>query len=221
MGPVGSNGVIGARSEKGDKGDAGDVGQQGPIGSRISICPRGVQSAKVLRGVVGIQGPLGVQGPASITGVQGERGPEGHYGALSPVGEQGDRGEQGERGARGEKGIQGDTSDVLRVLADHLPIQLATRYGEKMCFVKYHVSEDKSSIVESSGGVQTLRNVSAYHEPTGHFDGKFVNDQGHVSANVQKVVYTNTTPTCYIPIPPLRSIYQYHSLVVYNNTTHV
>ena len=55
-----------------------------------------------------------------------------------------------------------------------------------MCFVKYHVSEDKSSIVESSGGVQTLRNVSAYHEPAWHFDAKFVDRQGHVRANVQK-----------------------------------
>ena len=31
-----------------------------------------------------------------------------------------------------------------------------------MCFVKYHVSEDQSSIVRMSGGVQTLRNVSTY-----------------------------------------------------------
>ena len=37
-----------------------------------------------------------------------------------------------------EKGIQGHNSDVLSVLAEHLPIQLATRYGEK-----YHVSEDR------------------------------------------------------------------------------
>ena len=43
-----------------------------------------------------------------------------------------------------------------------------------MCFVKYHVSEDKTSIVESSGGVQTLRNRSPYHEPAWHFDAKFV-----------------------------------------------
>ena len=42
---------------------------------------------------------------------------------------------------KGEKGIQGGNSDVLSVLADHLPIQLATRYGEKMYFIKYHVSE--------------------------------------------------------------------------------
>ena len=62
--------------------------------------------------------------------------------------------------------MQGDTSDVLSVLAAHIPIRLAKWYGEKMCFVKYHVSEDKSSIVELSGGVQTLRNVSAYSEPT-------------------------------------------------------
>ena len=47
---------------------------------------------------------------------------------------------------KGDKGIQGDNSNVLDVLAEQLPIQLASRYGEKMCFVKYHVSEDKSSI---------------------------------------------------------------------------
>ena len=72
-------------------------------------------------------------------------------------------------------------------MADHLPIQLdSVRYGEKMCFVKYHVSEYKSSIVDSSGGVQTIRDVTAYHEPAWHFDAKFVNGQGHVRTNVQK-----------------------------------
>ena len=100
-----------------------------------------------------------MQGPVGTPGVQGKRGPEGHYGTQGLVGEQGDRDE------RGEKDIQGDTSDVLSVLADHLPIQLMTRYSDKMYFVKYDVSEDRSSIVESSGGVQTLRNVSAYHGP--------------------------------------------------------
>ena len=84
----------------------------------------------------------------------------------------------GQRGERGEKGVQGDASDVLSVLAAHLPIQLAKRYGEEMCFVKYHVSEDQSSVVRMSGGVQTLRNVSAYNEPTWHFDAQFVNKQG-------------------------------------------
>ena len=54
-----------------------------------------------------------------------------------------------------------------------------------MCFVKYHVSEDTLSIVKSSGGVQTLHNVSAYHEPTWHFDAKFVDKQGHTKATVQ------------------------------------
>ena len=54
-----------------------------------------------------------------------------------------------------------------------------------MCFVEYHVSKDKSSVVESSGGVQTLRNVSAYHELTWHF-AKFLDKQGHKRANVQK-----------------------------------
>ena len=97
-----------------------------------------------------------------------------------------DRAERGERGVKGEKGIQGDNSNVLSVLAEHLPIQLAARYGEKMCFIKYHVSEDSLSIVELSGGVETLRCVSAYHEPTWHFDGKFVNGQGHEMANVKK-----------------------------------
>ena len=42
------------------------------------------------------------------------------------------------------------------------------------------------SIVVLSGGVETLRNVSAYHEPAWHFDAKFVNGQGHERENVQK-----------------------------------
>ena len=82
--------------------------------------------------------------------------------------------------------MQGDTSDVLSILAAHIPIQQAKRHGEKMCVVKYHVSEDKSSIVESSGGVQTLHNVSAYHEPAWHFDATFFSRDVHKRANVQK-----------------------------------
>ena len=39
-------------------------------------------------------------------------------------------------------------------------------------------------LVESTGGVQTLRNVSAYHEPAWHFDAKFVDRQAHARANV-------------------------------------
>ena len=128
-------------------------------------------------GVRGVAGSDGLRGPA---GVKGDRGPQGPFGIQGLVGDQGDRGE------RVERGLQGDTSDVQSVLADHLPIQLATRYGEKMCFVKYHVSEDKSSIVESSGGVHTLRNTSAYHEPAWHFVAKFVDRQAHTRANVQK-----------------------------------
>ena len=54
-----------------------------------------------------------------------------------------------------------------------------------MCFVKYHVSEDESSIVSMTGGVQTLRNVSAYNEPTWHFDAQFVDKQGQAKAKVQ------------------------------------
>ena len=34
--------------------------------------------------------------------------------------------------------------------------------------------------------METLCNVSAYHEPAWHFDGKFVDGLGHVRANVQK-----------------------------------
>ena len=85
---------------------------------------------------------------------------------------------------KGEKDIQGDNSDVLSVLAEHLLIQLATRYGEKMCFIKYYVSDDRLSIIVLSGGVGTLRNVSAYHELAWHIDAKFV--EGHEMANVQK-----------------------------------
>ena len=55
-----------------------------------------------------------------------------------------------------------------------------------MCFIKYHVSEDRSSIVELAGGVGTLRSVCAYHEPAWHFDAKCVSGQGHEMANVQK-----------------------------------
>ena len=60
--------------------------------------------------------------------------------------------------------------------------------------VKYHVSEDRSSIVESPGGVQTLRNVSVYHEPAWHFDAKFANGQRHVKANVQKTTLVYHCP---------------------------
>ena len=55
-----------------------------------------------------------------------------------------------------------------------------------MCFVKYHVSEAQSSVVRISGGVQTLRNVSAYNERTWHFDAQFLDKPGHTKANLQK-----------------------------------
>ena len=48
-----------------------------------------------------------------------------------------------------------------------------------MCFIMYHISDDRPSIVELTGGVGTLRCVSAYHEPACHFDAKFVNGQGN------------------------------------------
>ena len=56
-----------------------------------------------------------------------------------------------------------------------------------MCFIKYHVSVDRSSIIELSGGVGTLRSISAYHEPAWHFDAKFVDGQGHEMENVQVI----------------------------------
>ena len=79
--------------------------------------------------------------------VQGYAGPVGPKGVQGVQGAKCDRGERGKRGAKREKGIQGDNSYVLSVLSEHLPFQLAILYGENMCFIKYHVSEDRSSIV--------------------------------------------------------------------------
>ena len=135
-----------------------------------------------------VQGTRGYRGPIGTGGDQGMRGSAGpvrHKGVQGVQGAKSDRGERGERGVKGEKGIQGNNSHVLSVLAGHLPIQLETRYGEKMCFIMYRVSTDRSSIIELSGGVRTLRSVNAYHEPAWHFDAKFVSGQGHEMANVQ------------------------------------
>ena len=46
---------------------------------------------------------------------------------------------------------------ALQVELDPLVHMVRKEYGEKMCFIKYHVSEDRSSIVELAGGVGTLR----------------------------------------------------------------
>ena len=179
-GPIGRKGNVGARGEKCEKGDVGGIVPQGLVGPRGStglICVQGVE------GVRGVADPDGLRGPA---GVKGDRGPQGPFGIQGLVGDQGDRAERGERGEGGDKGLQGDNSDVLSVLAAQIPIQLAKRHGVKMCFVKSHVSEDKSSIVESSGGLQRLRNVSAFHELVWHFDAKFVDKQMYTKENVQK-----------------------------------
>ena len=74
-------------------------------------------------------------------------------GSVGVQGAKSDCDERGERGMKGDKGIQGDISNVLDVLAKLLPIQLMTRYGEKMCFIKYHVSQDMLSIIELTRGV--------------------------------------------------------------------
>ena len=55
-----------------------------------------------------------------------------------------------------------------------------------MCFIKYHVSENRLSIVELVVGVETPHCVSAYRKPAWHFDAKFVNGKGNERAKVQK-----------------------------------
>ena len=178
-GPVGSKGNVGTRGEKDETGNAGGAGPQGPVGLKGSTGLIGVP------GVEGVRGVAGPDGPKGPSGEKGDRAWEGPPGIQGLVGNQGERGEHGQRGERGEKGVQVDASDVLSILSALLPIQLAEPYGEKMCFVKYHVSEDQSSVVRMTGGVQTLRNVSAYNEPTWHCDAQFVDKQGHTKANVQ------------------------------------
>ena len=119
----------------------------------------------------------------SSSGEKSHCGLKGDKGIQGSVGTKGDCGERGEHGVKGEKGIQDDNSNVLSVLADHLLID-----SEKMCFVKYHVSEDSLSSIELSGFVGTLHNVSTYHEPAWHLDAKFVDGQGHEMVNVQKAI---------------------------------
>ena len=55
-----------------------------------------------------------------------------------------------------------------------------------MCCVKYHVLEDRSSIVGLTGDVGMLRYVSAYHQAAWHFDSKFVNGEGHEMETYRK-----------------------------------
>ena len=71
------------------------------------------------------------------------KGDECIKGCVEVQGAKGDRGERSECGVKGDTRIQGDNSNVLYVLAEHLPILLATQYGEKICVIKYHVSEDR------------------------------------------------------------------------------
>ena len=194
-GPSGGAGVKRDRSgdgPPGPKGERGVAGVQGEKGNFGSCGPKGEQGARELVGPVGPKGMQGVQGTRGDRGPIGTGGDQVVRGSTSPVGfksvqgvqgAKGDLDNRGEHGVKGEKGIQGDNSDVLSVLAEHLPIQLATRYGEKICFIKYHVSKDRSSIID----VGTLRSVSAYHEPAWHSDAKFVSGHGHEMANVQKV----------------------------------
>ena len=181
-----------ATSIKGDRGiqgkrgvTGGAIGPHGPKGVRADIGPSRGGRLKGDRGGSGSSGPKGERDVAGVQEGKGNVGLRGPKGVQGVQGAKVDRCERGECGAKGEKGIQGDNSNVLSVLAEHLPTQPATRYGEEMCFTKYHVSEDRSCIVELSRGVGTLRFVSAYHEPACHFDAKFVSGQGHEMSNVQ------------------------------------
>ena len=177
---------IGPHGPKVVRGDIGPSGGAGVKGDRRDAGPFGRKGERGVAGVQGEEGNVGSRGPKGEHCARGPVGPAGPKGVQCVQGAKGDRSERGEHGVKGEKGIQGDNSDVLSILAEYLPIQLATRYGEKMWFIKYHVSEDRLSIIELYGRVGTLRSISAYHEPAWHFDVKFVSGQGHEMANVQK-----------------------------------
>ena len=97
----------------------------------------------------------------------------------------------------------------------------------KMCFIKYHVSEDRLSTIYLSGGVGTLRNVSAYHEPAWHFGAKFVDGQGHEMAHVQKATghghfleMKNSAYHCPydLAINKVKAIYIVYKIRKYNST---
>ena len=179
--------VVLDRLERKERGVAGVQGGKGNVGSRgpkaEPVGPVGPEGEQGVQGTSGERGPIGTKGDQGVRGSVGPIGPKGVQGFQVA---KGDRGERGERGVKGEKGIQCDNSNVLSVFAEHLPIQLATRYGEKMRLIKYYVSEDLSRIVELAGGMGTLRCVSAYHESAWHFDAKFIDDEGHEMENVKK-----------------------------------
>ena len=184
--PAGAKGDRGEVGVSGDKGDVGTKGGKGDVGTKGDEGVLGPVEVPGVKGNVGSRGPAGTKGYRSEQSTRGSSDPIGPKGVQDIQGANGDRGERGDRGVKGDKGIQCDNSNVLDVLAEHLPIQLATRYGEKMCFIMYHMSEDGSNIVELAAGVGSLRCVSAYHEPAWHFDAKFVNGEAHEMSNVQK-----------------------------------
>ena len=166
----GDRGPSGARGLKGDSGDKGAVGSRGPTGKRGVEGPEGPPGKIGKMGPVGSKGKIGARGekvdkgdtgdvgPRSVQGAKGLRGVAGIQGPLGVQGPVDATGEQGERGRKGHYGIDGLVGD----------------------------KGDRSSIAELPGGVETLRNLYAYNEPTCRFDAKFVNGQGHERANVQK-----------------------------------
>ena len=170
----------GVRGLKGDSGGQGPSGRQGPAGQRGAVGSEGPP------GKIGKIGPPGPVGGKGNVGARGEKSEKGNVGSADPQGPVGPKGSTGLIGVRGVEGVteaekarlvfkvfleikvneasvdsvvneEKRASDVLSVLATHLPIQLAERYGEKMCLVKYHISEDESSVVRMTGGVQTQK----------------------------------------------------------------
>ena len=73
----------------------------------------------VLVNVARKDAPIGISGEDGVQEENGQRGPTGL---------------KGDRGLQGAQGVFSD-NDVVTVLLEHLPIQLTTRYGYKMCFM--------------------------------------------------------------------------------------
>ena len=91
----------------------------------------------------------------------------------------------------------------------------------------YLLSEDRSNIIELSGDVGTLRNVSAYHEPAWHFNAKFVDGQWHEMANVQKATdhghfleMKNSAYHCLYDLPDnkVNAIYIVYKMIKHDST---
>ena len=83
-------------------------------------------------------------------------------------------GPEGPAGKQGPMGERADAGNVIDVMGIYVPILVAKRYLAKMGFVKYLINKSGSSYRIVNHGIQTLVNMSNYHEPTRHFDATFV-----------------------------------------------